>query len=71
MALWSALTVHGDFVSHAVGWLEGGLVASEKLVVDCEIPRQMRRLFAPAKVAREKIGLEAMQEVGPGGHLLG
>ena len=72
MALWSAVMGHGNFVYHAAGWLEGGLVASfEKLVVDCEMLQHMRRLLAPVKITREEIGLEAMREVGPGGHFFG
>ncbi len=72
MALWGAVMGHGNFIYHAAGWLEGGLVASfEKVVVDCEMLQHMRRLLAPVKITREEIGLEAMQEVGPGGHFFG
>lgn len=72
MALWGAVMGHGNFVYHAAGWLEGGLVASfEKLVVDCEMLQHMRKLLAPVTVTREEIGLEAMAEVGPGGHFFG
>ena len=72
MALWSAVMGHGNFIYHAAGWLEGGLVASfEKVVVDCEMLQHMRKLLAPVAITREEIGLEAMREVGPGGHFFG
>ena len=72
MALWGAVTGHGNFVYHAAGWLEGGLVASfEKIVIDCEMLQHMHRLLAPLKITREEMGVEAMREVGPGGHFFG
>ena len=72
MALWGAVTGYGNLIYHAAGWLEGGLVASfEKLVVDCEMIQHMRYLLEPIRVSAEEIGIEAMREVGPGGHFLG
>lgn len=72
MALWGAVMGHGNFVYHAAGWLEGGLVASfEKLIVDCEMLQHMASLLKPIKVDLEEIGLQAMNEVGPGGHFFG
>ena len=72
MALWGAVTGHGNFIYHAAGWLEGGLLASfEKIVIDCEMLQQMHRFLAPLTITREEIGIEAMREVGPGGHFFG
>ncbi len=72
MALWGAVMGHGNLVYHAAGWLEGGLVASfEKLVIDCEMLQQMSAMLQPLKIDLAEVGLEAMQEVGPGGHFLG
>jgi len=72
MALWGAVMGHGNLVYHAAGWLEGGLVASfEKLVIDCEMLQQMSELLKPLRIDLAETGLEAMQEVGPGGHFLG
>jgi trimethylamine--corrinoid protein Co-methyltransferase len=63
---------HGNLVYHAAGWLEGGLVASfEKLVMDCEMIQHMSHMLKPVKITREEIGVEAMAEVGPGGHFFG
>ncbi|MEZ5479381.1 MAG: trimethylamine methyltransferase family protein [Thiolinea sp.] len=72
MALWGAVMGHGHLIYHAAGWLEGGLVASfEKLVVDCEMLQHMSYLLRPIQINSDEIGLDAMQEVGPGGHFFG
>ena len=72
MSLWSAVMGHGNLVYHAAGWLEGGLVASfEKLVMDCEMIQHLSYMLKPMKITREEIGVEAMAEVGPGGHFFG
>lgn len=72
MSLWSAVMGHGNLIYHAAGWLEGGLVASfEKLVVDCEMLQHMSAMLQPLKINLEEVGLEAMEQVGPGGHFFG
>ena len=72
MALWGAVMGYGNFIYHSAGWLEGGLVASfEKVVVDCEMLQHMSAMLQPIKVSDEELGLDAMQEVGPGGHFFG
>lgn len=72
LALWGAVLGHGNLIYHAAGWLEGGLVASfEKLVVDCEMLQQMSMLFEPLNINAAEVGVEAMREVGPGGHFFG
>ena len=72
MALWGAVMGHGNLIFHTAGWLEGGLVASfEKLVIDCEMLQHMSKLLEPLKIDLEETGLEAMREVGPGGHFFG
>ena len=72
MALWGAVMGHANLIYHTAGWLEGGLVASfEKLVIDCEMLQHMSRMLEPLKIDLEETGLEAMREVGPGGHFFG
>jgi trimethylamine--corrinoid protein Co-methyltransferase len=72
MSLWSAVMGHGKLIYHTAGWLEGGLVASfEKLVIDCEMLQHMSKMLEPVKIDLEETGLEAMREVGPGGHFFG
>jgi trimethylamine--corrinoid protein Co-methyltransferase len=61
-----------NFMLHSCGWLEGGLVASfEKFVMDAD---QLGALHGLAKgVAMDENGqaMDAIREVGPGGHYLG
>ncbi|MFT5219658.1 MAG: trimethylamine--corrinoid protein Co-methyltransferase [Planctomycetota bacterium] len=72
MALWGAVMGHGNFIYHTAGWLEGGLLASfEKLIIDCEILQHMSKMLEPLKIDLTETGLEAMREVGPGGHFFG
>jgi len=72
MALWGSVMGHGNLIYHAAGWLEGGLVASfEKIIMDCEMLQHMTAMLQPLKIDRIEIGLEAMEEVGPGGHFFG
>jgi len=72
MALWSSVMGHGNLIYHTAGWLEGGLVASfEKVITDCEMLQHMTKLLQPLKIDLDEIGLEAMEQVGPGGHFFG
>ena len=72
MSLWGAVMGHGNLIYHTAGWLEGGLVASfEKLIVDCEMLQHMTAMMQPLKIDLAETGLEAMKEVGPGGHFFG
>src|SRR5205823_4077820 len=57
------------FILHAAGWLEGGLTAScEKFILDVEMLQMFAELFQPVLASAEEIGIEAVAEVGPGGH---
>ena len=61
-----------NFVMHAAGWLEGGLVSSyEKYIVDIEILRMLKHEFQPLEVNEETLAFGAHEEVGSGGHFLG
>jgi trimethylamine---corrinoid protein Co-methyltransferase len=69
MSLWGALLGGCHFVLHAAGWLEGGLTASyEKFILDVEMLQMFGELFQPVAASAEEIGVEAVAEVGPGGH---
>lgn len=73
-SLWAAVQSGSNMVYHAAGWLEGGLIASpEKFVMDCEVLQMIQRYFEPATFATtpEDIALDAVAEVGPGGHYFG
>lgn len=72
MALWSSILGHANLMMHGVGWLEGGLVASfEKMIVDAEMLQMMAETLTPIEVTEATLGLDAMREVGPGGHFFG
>src|SRR5882757_878233 len=69
MSLRGALLGGCNFVLHAAGWLEGGLTASfEKFILDVEMLQMFAELFQPVLASAEEIGVEAVAEVGPGGH---
>jgi trimethylamine--corrinoid protein Co-methyltransferase len=72
MALWGAVTGHGNLIYHAAGWLEGGLVASfEKLIMDIEMIQMMISLMQTPRFDEDEFGLDAMEDVGVGGHFFG
>ena len=72
MALWGAVTGHGNLVYHAAGWGEGGLVADfEKLVIDCEMLQAMAEMLRPVSFDAADFGFAAHDEVAPGGHFFG
>ena len=61
-----------NFVMHAAGWLEGGLVSCyEKFIVDIELLRMLKHEFQPLEVTEESLAFDAHEEVGSGGHFLG
>lgn len=71
-SLHTALLAGVNFMLHACGWLEGGLVASlEKFVVDADQLGALHRLARKPEINEMTMALDALREVGPGGHYLG
>ncbi|MHA6267809.1 trimethylamine methyltransferase family protein [uncultured Aliiroseovarius sp.] len=61
-----------NFMLHAAGWLEGGLVASfEKFVMDADQLGTLHHLAQGIAVDENAQAMDAIREVGPGGHYLG
>lgn len=61
-----------NFMLHAAGWLEGGLVSSfEKFVMDADQLGVLHSIAKGVDMSEEALGLDAIREVGPGGHYLG
>ena len=61
-----------NFVLHAAGWMEGGLCSSyEKLVMDADMLGMMHVLAKGIDLSEEGQAMDALREVGPGGHFLG
>ena len=72
MSIWGAVTGHASVLNQGAGWLEGGLVASyEKLILDAEMLQMMRVWSEGFAVDQSALGLDAIREVGPGGHFFG
>ncbi|MGF1608548.1 MAG: trimethylamine methyltransferase family protein [Kiloniellales bacterium] len=72
MSLWAAVLGHANIVMHGAGWMEGGLTASfEKMVLDAELLQMMAEFLQPIVVDDDTLGLDAIREVGPGGHFFG
>jgi len=61
-----------NFMLHACGWLEGGLVSSyEKFVMDADQLGALHGLARGVDVSENGQAMGAIAEVGPGGHYLG
>jgi trimethylamine--corrinoid protein Co-methyltransferase len=71
-SLWGVTMGGGNLIMHGAGWLEGGLVASfEKFVLDCDLIQMVMEFLQPLATDTDALGIEAMREVGPGGHFFG
>lgn len=61
-----------NFMLHACGWLEGGLVSSyEKFVMDADQLGALHHLARGVQIDENGQAMDAIREVGPGGHYLG
>ena len=71
-SLWAAVMGGASLVMHAAGWMEGGLQASfEKMVLDADLLDMVAEFVKPVAVDDDELALDAMREVGPGGHFFG
>ena len=71
-SLWGAIMGGVNLLMHGAGWMEGGLQASfEKMVLDADLLAMVADFLKPLRVDPEELALEAMKEVGPGGHFFG
>lgn len=73
LAMWPGLLARPNFVLHAAGWLENGLVAGyEKFVLDCEMLGMMHTYLRGVDWSDDAWAMESIvNEVPPGGHHLG
>ncbi|MCB0056310.1 MAG: trimethylamine methyltransferase family protein, partial [Caldilineaceae bacterium] len=70
--LWPAIQAHTNLLMHAVGWLEGGLTASyEKFIIDVENLAMFSHYLDGFPLDADSLALDAIAEVGPGGHHFG
>ncbi len=71
-ALWGAIGGGCNMLMHGAGWLEGGLCASfEKFVLDCDLLQMVASYTQPLEVNDAELALDAIADVGPGGHFFG
>ena len=61
-----------NFVLHAAGWMEGGLVADyAKLLLDADQLTMMPKLVNGIDLSENGQAMDALRETGPGQHFLG
>jgi trimethylamine--corrinoid protein Co-methyltransferase len=71
-ALWGCLMAGATIIIHSAGWLEGGLTVSyEKMITDVEVLQMVAEICAKTSADDAEIALDALTEVGPGGHFFG
>ena len=71
-SLWGAIMGGVNILKHAAGWMEGGLQASfEKMVLDADLLQMVSSFLEPIEVNDSTLALDAIREVGPGGHFFG
>ena len=70
--LWPTVLAGVNFVLHAAGWLEGGLVSGyEKFIIDADQLAMFQRFAGGVDLSENGQALDAIREVGPGSHFLG
>lgn len=71
-SIWPGVMGGVNFMLHAAGWLEGGLASSyEKFVMDADQLGMMEVLSQGVDLTENGQAMDAVREVGPGGHYLG
>ena len=67
-----AILAGGNFFLHSAGWLESGLSASfAKFMLDVDQLTILQRLAQGVTLEPDDFALDAIAEVGPGGHFFG
>ncbi len=71
-SLWSVVMGGAHMVLHGAGWMEGGLQACyEKMVIDADMIGMVGEFLQPLATDEDSLAVEAIAEVGPGGHFFG
>jgi trimethylamine---corrinoid protein Co-methyltransferase len=71
-SLWGAIIGGANMVMHGAGWMEGGLQASfEKFALDADLLGMVADFLRPLAIDEGELAIDAMREVGPGGHFFG
>ncbi|MFN8421688.1 MAG: trimethylamine methyltransferase family protein [Anaerolineae bacterium] len=71
-AMWPVMLGHANYVLHAAGWLDAGLIAGyEKFIIDVEVLQLLEGFMRGITIDDSTLALDAIDEVGPGGHFFG
>jgi trimethylamine--corrinoid protein Co-methyltransferase len=71
-SLWPGVMGGVNFMLHGAGWMEGGLASSyEKFIMDCDQLAMMEVVAQGIDLSESGQAMDAIREVGPGGHFLG
>jgi len=71
-ALWGCVMGGVNMMMHGAGWMEGGLHASlAKMVLDADLLHMVSSMMDPVIVDDLSLAIDAIEEVGPGGHFFG
>ncbi len=71
-SLWGAIQAGANFMLHSAGWLEGGLRCSyEKMILDIDLLQMVAEFLTPLDLSEDALAVEAIRDVGPGGHFFG
>jgi trimethylamine--corrinoid protein Co-methyltransferase len=71
-SLWALVQGGGNFIMHSAGWMEGGLTCSfEKFILDCDLLQMVAEFLTPLDVSPAGLAIDAVRDVGPGGHYFG
>ncbi|MGB6003632.1 MAG: trimethylamine methyltransferase family protein, partial [Ornithinimicrobium sp.] len=71
-SLMGAVLGGANLVMHGAGWMEGGLRASyEKMIIDADLLSMVSSFLEPLALDEASLALDAIEEVGPGGHFFG
>ncbi len=71
-SLWGAVSGNCHLMMHGAGWMEGGLHAGfEKMMIDADLLHMVSAALDPLVIDDDTLALDAIAEVGPGGHFFG
>lgn len=71
-SLWGAIQGGANFILHGAGWLEGGLRCSyEKTILDIDLLQMVAEFLSPLDLSEDALAVDAIRDVGPGGHFFG
>ena len=71
-SLWGAIMGGVNLLMHGAGWMEGGLHAGfEKVILDADLLGMVAAFLDPVVVDEDTLAMDAIREVGPGGHFFG